>query len=108
MKLFGRGGGMVDLPAGRQARLSQKLNKMFYVYILRSLKTNEFYKGLTNNIDRRLKQHFNRKVKFTRNKIPLELVHVEICKDRKEARTIEKLFKSGYGREIIKELFYFK
>ena len=35
---------------------------------------------------------------------PLKLFHVELCKTRKEARKLEKYFKSGYGREIIELL----
>ena len=77
---------------------------MFFVYILRSLKTGEFYKGLTDNLDRRLSEHFNGESKSTKNRLPLELIHVEICTSREEARKIEKFFKSGYGREIIKEI----
>ena len=93
---------MVDLPAGRQARGSQKL--MFFVYILQSLKTGEFYKGITDNLERRLGQHFNGKSPSTSNRLPLRLIHVEVCSDRVEARKLEKFFKSGYGREVIKEI----
>ncbi|MBU2592692.1 MAG: GIY-YIG nuclease family protein [Patescibacteria group bacterium] len=77
---------------------------MYYIYILKSLKTKELYKGLTNNMARRLKQHFSGRVKSTRGKRPLKVVHVEICQNRASARRTEKLFKSGYGREIIREL----
>ena len=93
---------MVYLPAGRQARKSQK--EMYYVYILQSLKTKEFYKGLTDNFDRRLNEHLKEKSNWAKNKLPLKLIHVEICTDRLEARKLEKFFKSGYGREIIEEL----
>lgn len=77
---------------------------MFYVYILQSLKTGEFYKGLTDNFDRRLKQHETDKSPSTKNKLPLKIVHVELCNNRDEARALEKFFKSGFGREIIHEL----
>jgi putative endonuclease len=77
---------------------------MYYVYILQSLESGEFYKGLTNNINRRLIQHFACEVKSTKSTLPLKLVHVEICKSRLEARKLEKYFKSGFGREIIKEI----
>ncbi len=77
---------------------------MYYVYVLKSLKTGEFYKGLTNNLDRRLQQHFSGKSPSTKTRLPLELIHVEICQNRIEARNREKLFKSGFGREIIHEL----
>jgi putative endonuclease len=92
---------LVNLPAGRQARRSQKV---YYVYILRSLKTGEYYKGLTNNIDIRLEQHFQGKSATTKKMLPLKLVHVELLSLRSEARILEKYFKSGFGREIIKEI----
>ena len=77
---------------------------MHYVYILKSLKTGEFYKGLTDNIDRRLNQHLNGKSKSTKHKLPLIPIHIELCSDRQSARKMEKFFKSGYGREIIDEI----
>lgn len=77
---------------------------MFYVYVLKSLKTGEFYKGLTDNLNRRIEEHSDGKSRSTKNRLPLELIHVEIYDTRDEARKIEKFFKSGYGREIIKEI----
>ncbi len=77
---------------------------MFYVYVLLSLKTGEFYKGLTKDIDRRIKEHFLGKTPFSKNRLPFMLIHVEICINRNEARKLEKFFKSGYGREVIKEI----
>ena len=78
---------------------------MFYVYILKSLKTGEFYKGLTSDLDQRLKDHLSGKTKSTKSRIPFELIHVELCSTRKGAREMEKYFKSGFGREIIKEIY---
>ena len=77
---------------------------MYFVYILQSLRTDEFYKGLTINIDRRIDQHLNGRSPSTKSKLPLRLVHVELCKTRKEARKMEKFFKSGFGRETIEEI----
>ena len=78
---------------------------MFYVYVLKSLKTKTFYKGFTNNLERRIRQHEQGQCLSTKKLLPLKLVHVEICNSRKEARQMEKYLKSGYGREIIDELF---
>jgi len=36
--------------------------------------------------------------------LPLDLIHVEICNTRSEARKLELFFKSGYGREVIEEI----
>jgi putative endonuclease len=77
---------------------------MYYVYVLKSIRTGEYYKGLTNNIDKRLQQHLNKKVRFTSDKLPLKLVHVEVVGNRSRAREMEKFLKSGYGREVIKAL----
>ena len=77
---------------------------MYYVYILRSLDKNVFYKGFTDNLERRLKQHNSGYCQTTRNLVPLELVYVQICETRGEARNLERYLKSGSGREIIQEL----
>lgn len=77
---------------------------MFYVYVLESLKTGEFYKGMTSDMDKRLVEHFSGRCKSTKSGLPVRVVHVEICNTRAEARKMEKYFKTGYGREIIREL----
>lgn len=92
------------LPAGRREGLKTYSEKMFYVYVLQSLKTGVFYKGLTDNIDRRLKEHESGKSPTTKRLLPVKLVYVEICDNRQAARELEKYFKSGFGREIIKEI----
>lgn len=76
----------------------------YFVYILQSQKTGEFYKGLTDNFSRRFHEHVLGKCKFTRDKLPIDVIYVHVCKDRIEARDWEKFFKSGIGREVIKEL----
>ena len=77
---------------------------MFYVYILQSLKNGQVYKGFTSSLNRRLDEHMKGKCLTTKKLLPLELIHVEICDNRLEARILEKFLKSGYGREIIKEI----
>ena len=79
-------------------------HETWYVYVLKSVKTNEFYKGLTNNLERRLQEHIAGKEETTRKMLPLKLIYVEICSSRREARAIEKFLKSGFGREILKEI----
>ncbi len=77
---------------------------MYYAYVIQSLKTKEFYKGIAEDINIRINQHINGRSTFSKDKLPLRLIHVEICTDRSEARRMEKFFKSGFGREIIKEI----
>ena len=75
-----------------------------YVYVLKRLQKNRYYVGLTGDIDRRFLEHDKGWVKTTRFFKPFKLVHVEFAVDRNEARKLEKFFKSGYGREVIKEI----
>ncbi|HBC72658.1 TPA: endonuclease [Candidatus Amesbacteria bacterium] len=77
---------------------------MYFVYILQSYGDKFIYKGITNNLQRRLYQHESGKSPSTRGHLPLRLIHVEECDTRIQARNLEKFFKSGFGREIIAEL----
>ncbi len=77
---------------------------MYYVYVLKNLITHNYYKGFTKNINLRLEQHkkgYNQSTSYNKEWI---LIHVDICENRAQARLLEKYFKSGYGREIIKEI----
>ena len=78
---------------------------MYYVYILKSVQQEVFYKGLTTDIDRRLIEHNSGKTQSTKFIRPFELIHVGLCSELKSARKLEKYFKSGSGREIISEIY---
>nr|WP_262917457.1 GIY-YIG nuclease family protein [Zunongwangia pacifica] len=95
-----------DLPAGRQvsAKNNRVVNKMYYVYVLRSLKDGRLYKGMTQDVEKRLKQHNQGENRSTKGFIPWELVFTEKFKSRAEARKYEKYLKSGSGREFLKEI----
>lgn len=96
---------MAYLPAGRQARRFRNIYmKEWYLYILKG-KNGRFYKGFTNNLEKRLHQHELGQNETTKNMKGFSLVYVQICKTRIEARKLEKFLKCGFGREIIKELF---
>ncbi|MGK9478026.1 GIY-YIG nuclease family protein, partial [Melioribacter sp. OK-6-Me] len=72
---------------------------MFYVYVLRSLKDNKRYIGLTNDIARRFSEHQRGLVKSTRNRRPFELTYYESFSQKSDAMKREKFFKTGKGRE---------
>ena len=76
---------------------------MWNVYIIK-LADGTYYKGLTNDLRRRIKQHKQGECYSTKNKLPCTLVHHEKCSTRREARSREKFFKSGEGRELIKQI----
>ena len=74
---------------------------MFYVYVLSSLQQKYLYVGLTDNLNRRLKEHQTGKSRSTRSRRPFKLILVEKYKYRWEARNREKYLKSGIGKEFL-------
>jgi len=77
---------------------------MFYVYVIHSIKFNKYYTGFTQNIEQRLKEHNSGETKSTKAYKPWELIFIEECNTRSEARKKEKCYKSGAGREKLKDL----
>ncbi len=75
---------------------------MFYVYVLQSLIDGRLYKGYTNNLDKRIRQHQLGYVKSTKFYRPWKMVYYEVCLNYNDAIAREKFFKSGEGREYLK------
>ena len=76
---------------------------MYYVYVLKSEVDGRLYKGMTDNVTKRLKQHNLGQNKSTKGFRPWKLVYQEEFPIRIEARAREKFFKSGGGREFLRE-----
>ena len=76
---------------------------MYYAYVLQSEINQKFYYGHTKNLEVRLKEHNSGKTKSTKANIPYQIVFYEVCKTREDAIKREKFFKTGYGRDYIKE-----
>jgi putative endonuclease len=75
---------------------------MYFVYILRSSKRNYIYIGISDNVTRRLYEHNSGQNRTTKPHRPFKLLNSEKFPDRINARTREKWFKSGEGKEFIK------
>ncbi|MEK7137199.1 MAG: GIY-YIG nuclease family protein [Patescibacteria group bacterium] len=75
-----------------------------FIYILRSLKTNAEYVGMSSDPERRLKEHNAGEIKSTKAKRPWAKVWEEECENRVEARKREKYLKSAAGRRFRKSL----
>ena len=90
------------LPAGRAT--GNLL--MYHVYVIKSLKDNKHYTGITNDLVRRLREHNHgkRSTSSTRTRGPFVLVYSENVKNRELARKREIYFKSGVGREFLKNI----
>ena len=102
--VWGRGG-EIGRPACRQAGTHGNQAKLMqHVYALRSQSRKYIYVGLTNNFQRRFKQHNNGYEKTTRPYRPFKLILLENFEDRKTARKREKYLKSGCGKEFLKSI----
>lgn len=69
--------------------------RMFYVYLLWSNKTKQFYLGWTVDLQRRLCQHIAGQSPYTRNRGPYELIYFEAYRHRAEAMTREQSLKKS-------------
>ncbi len=78
---------------------------MFYTYAIKSLNRNYIYVGLTNNINRRLKEHNKGYNKTTKPYKTFKLIYKEEFVTRKDAREKGKYLKSGSGKEFLKSIY---
>ena len=78
------------------------LKPVFYVYIL-FLSSRQLYTGFTADLWRRLTEHKNGAVEFTRHKLPVELIHYEVYTVESDARRREKFLKTTEGKRLLKQ-----
>ncbi len=81
------------------------MSSKWYVYVLKSLKDNGIYVGMSKNPEKRLGLHNQGKTYSTRNRSPFVLLYTEAYNSSNEAREKEKFYKSGFGRKTLKKLF---
>ena len=77
--------------------------KMYYTFVLRSLKDGKMYTGYTINLKLRFEQHEKGEVESTRHCKPLEIIYYEACKSQDDALRREKYFKTHYGKMYLKK-----
>jgi predicted GIY-YIG superfamily endonuclease len=69
-------------------------SKPWFVYMLRC-SDGTFYTGITNDVDRRLNAHrFGKGARYTRTRLPLELIYREKCRGRSAALVREYKMKA--------------
>ncbi len=76
----------------------------YVVYAIRSEVDGRIYVGFTKHIEIRLKEHNSGKTKSTKGYVPWNLLYTEGCSSRKEARKLEKYYKSGIGKEKLRNM----
>lgn len=75
---------------------------MFYTYVL-LCDNSTYYKGFTQDLDRRYQQHLNGLgASYTRKHKPVKIAYFETFETEQEAIEREKYFKAGSGREWLK------
>ncbi|MBU2525546.1 MAG: GIY-YIG nuclease family protein [Bacteroidetes bacterium] len=80
-------------------------NIYFVVYILYSKTFDKTYVGFTQNLINRFQSHNKLGTKgYTLRYRPWEVLHLEFFDNKKDAMLKEKYFKSGAGRNHIKQL----
>ena len=77
---------------------------MFYTYVLLSLKNGTLYIGSTSDLKQRVEVH-NHGLggEYTKKNRPYKLIFYEAFLSKKDATKQETFYKSGYGREVLKE-----
>ena len=76
---------------------------MWFVYILKSKSSEFIYIGSTNDLDRRLQEHNDLKSQSTKSYAPFEIKAYVAVNSEIKARELEKYFKTGSGKAILKK-----
>ena len=80
---------------------------MYYVYILQSLKDENWYTGYSDDLKRRLEEH-NKGLNYsTRKRRPFKLIYYEACLNEDDAKMRETYLKTGMGKRYVKNRLKF-
>ena len=71
--------------------------KMFYTYIIQSLKDKSFYMGSTSDLKKRLTQHNRGQALYSSTKVPFKLVWYGAFNNQSKAKEFEDYLKSSSG-----------
>ncbi|HAP35323.1 MAG TPA: endonuclease [Bacteroidetes bacterium] len=77
--------------------------EFYFVYVLKSLLKEFIYIGSTRSLSERLNQHNNGYVQSTKSYRPLKIVAYIAVESEAKARELEKYFKTGSGKAILKK-----
>lgn len=75
---------------------------MYYVYVLKSKKDNNFNIGFTVDLVNRINKHNKGQVESTKRRIPFDLVYYKASRNRNDAIHREKYLKTSYGHRYLK------
>ncbi len=76
---------------------------MYYFYVLQFITNKKLYYGFTNDLKRRIIEHRSKHSDFTARNGEFKLIFYEAYIHKKDAKEAEIYFKSGHGREVLKD-----
>ncbi len=76
----------------------------YNVYALKSQVDGRIYVGFSSNVEKRLKEHNSGKTRSTKGFRPWVIIFTEEFSDRMTAREKEKYYKTGIGKEKLKNM----
>lgn len=76
---------------------------MYYFYVLQSKTNDKLYKGSTEDLRKRLKEHNSGKVISTKSGRPWDLIYYEGHKNKLLSRKAELFYKTSQGRRQLKK-----
>ncbi len=75
---------------------------MYYIYILK-LSNKQLYTGFTRDLKRRIEEHKIGKVKSTKYRRPIKLIHYECYNLKSDAMRREKFLKTTEGKRLLRK-----
>lgn len=75
---------------------------MYYVYVLLSLKDQDFYVGKTSNLEERLELHHSGRVPSTSDRRPLRFLYAEMTPTEADAGCREIYLKTSWGKRYLR------
>ncbi|MEZ4804745.1 MAG: GIY-YIG nuclease family protein [Bacteroidia bacterium] len=82
--------------------MEQKVVLNYCVYVLFSEVDKQIYVGYTKDIQKRINEHTNGRVKSTKHRRPLRLIFLEYFFFMEDAKYRELYFKSSKGKRMLK------
>lgn len=76
---------------------------MHYFYVLQFERNKKLYKGVTDDLKRRINEHRSGQSRFTSQNGEFKLIFYEAYLDKRDALEAEKYFKTGHGREVLRQ-----
>jgi len=76
--------------------------RMYYVYVLQSLKDGKQYIGFSRNLKRRMQEHKSGGSESTKKRLPFRLVFYEAFVCESDTRRREHYFKTTKGKKTLK------